>query len=162
VFRAALIVYMFVQSTQVLLLDPERALISYPVAVRTTQPVDYVQPSIWGRISNRDELYFQSWPGYLPAYQYFTGNVLRSDSVAFINCGRWQDGPFIYPFLRLRENANTAFYHCDDRGSQNAFIAERDFKFLIVYRYHDVADPRYRAVLAQEGFFDIAIYRREL
>ena len=156
---AVLGVYMLVESMQTLLLDPERALIGYRVSVRTAATsVDYYQPSIWERISNREELYFQSWPGYLPAYRYFSGNVLASDRVLFMNCGQNQDAPFIYPFLRARERANTAFYRCDDQGSQDAFVRDHQFRFVVAYK-HRLADGRYRPVLVQDGFFDIAIYR---
>jgi hypothetical protein len=159
VWMAVLGAYMLVESMQALLLDPERALIGYPVSVRTgTASVDYHQPSIWERISNREELYFQSWPGYLPPYWYFAGNVLKSDSVLFMNCGQNQDAPFIYPFLRVREQANTAFYRCDDLGSQDAFMRDHQFRFVVAYK-HRIADARYDPVLVQEGFFDIAIYR---
>jgi hypothetical protein len=157
--KVTLLAYMFVELTQTLVLDPERPLVGYPVSVRTgTASVDYYQASIWRNIFKREELYFQIWPGYLPAYRYFAENVLRSDSVLFLNCGRNQDVPFIYPFLRLREQANTAFYRCDDQGSERTFVQQHPFAFVVAYKYR-VEDPRYSAVLVQNGFFDIAIYR---
>lgn len=142
--RQSMIIYTVLMSLYCLTFNNEKVLVNF-LWKEGEKSILQVR-SIWNYINDRDALYFMNWAGYLQAFDFYRHTVKTSDSLIFFNNSQGADCPFIYPFIKDRERANTRIINT--RYGQNYKDELGKFDYIMVYRDKgEIAkDPRYEKV----------------
>jgi hypothetical protein len=163
VLKKTIIVYAILVSLHALLLNREKPLVSIKIPVGlqgANAQKEFVEiSSIWENFTDRDTLYFSSSLGYRKIYDFFRENIGRSDSLLFINKAQGGDAPYIYPFIKDREAANTRVINTRYGGSFEDLLGK--FDFIAIYRDDKLLerDNRYELVYSYNEVNEFNIYR---
>jgi len=99
-------VYMIIISMHALLFAHERPLVNFTYINQNTGS-SMIPMTVWARIKDPDMLYFGMWSGYWDIYKIYRKTVHKSDSMIILVGGDKGSPPFLFPFVKDRDGANT-------------------------------------------------------
>lgn len=140
--KRLLIIYAILVSLHCFLFTAEKNLLGLRVVDLNTGIASHYS-SIWSKFTDRDALYFHSQDGYFEIYEYFRKNIFLSDSLLIINNATGNDSPFIYPFIKNRQAANTNVFNTRYGGSYESLLG--NYQYIMIYK-GTVKSPDYKEV----------------
>ena len=131
--KRALLCYAIVSSFTTVLFNCEKR----PFAIRfNVLGQVYHYESAFKKITDRNELLFSGWGGWVGIYRFMKDNILPSDSLLIVNLQNYKNKtygevPFNYPFIMDRDRANTRFIGKDLNFDGQDRIQQEDYLPLI-------------------------------
>lgn len=157
-WRRGLMTVALLSSLNVLLWNQERMIL--PLSGHYGESgIGWQHPSMLPDILDRDKLRFLVWTGYYTCYQLMEQDVKRQDSLTVISTAVPLDVPFLLPFIRNRDGANTRVIN--NKPEADAFVEDknRPSQFIWTYKY-TVSAPGWKLLYTYPGSHEISLYER--